>query len=1033
MLTIHYGNRLARLADVLFDHLEPTADPLTAAPIGLPSRLLGRWLSLRLAAVKSVAANLDLRLHAELVWHCFRTLVPELEQSNRFAPSTLSWRIYRRLEQPLPDLRFTPLRNYLAPLDARGRLVLAQQLATLYDRYLVYRPQQMLDWEQAPSSDDHWQGLLWQQLTLPHDQHWAKLSQTCIVSSAPSALLRLPRILHFFATPAFSPSFLDVLIQLGRQVDVHVYQWNPTPEYWGDLDRRSSGPQGDLFASVEHNELLPAWGQQLRECFEQTVDRVDDTSRDQFVPPSGQTLLGRLQRRIFDIESLRPTDLHDADDGSLRVHVCHSRRREIEVLHDWLLARFESEPALSAEDVLVVAPNLDDYAPYISAVFDSVPDTRRLPFQLIGARQPMNETMLAVKLLLRALARALSREQLLELLRTPAARRRWGFAGSDFAQLGRWLRDAGLSVGPTPGAGGAKFSWVACVTRLLDSLVVAEPEQLQAGSQWAPTVSVSVSDWELLGQAAAVIELLSQAADDAEQSRSLINWQRWFLRLLDRLIDRDWANEALLPLQQALADLVNDAQLASMGELAVEFAVFVEALERALDGQGAASYFSPLGGVQFCSAAVGRLLPAKIIYLLGLNDGEFPRGTQRSDLDLMTRSRQLGDRSARDDDRQLFLEWLTTAEDSLVLSYLGRSAHDLTPLAPSPLVTELLAHLDQQSQLGANAGEKLPSALLTTVYPLQPFAATHPDGEPHHTYAEQYVDDSRGGRLKAEVMHAAPAPPAEPQAVIELDDLLSFWRHPTRYYLRQILGLRPTLAEEDDEEAPVELTPLVRYQLRDQLLNNWDRSDLASGSALERGPALPEGSLGQASLSQLLDELSRVPVSPQSDWQSFDLLLPGQQRLRGQIALATGLEQDLVNPGSNRAKHQLAAWIKHLLCNHLRAGCSTTLHGHDGRLTFQPIAQPEQQLQRLVDGFLSGCREPSLAQPELLELAAGATDANDRAIRAKIAESLRQSYRPTDLGNDLWIALAIHHGASIEPLLSDDLASVWSTLKAHRS
>ena len=90
-----------------------------------------------------------------------------------------------------------------------------------------------------------------------------------------------------------------------------------------------------------------------------------------------------------------------------------------------------------------------------------------------------------------------------------------------------------------------------------------------------------------------------------------------------------------------------------------------------------------------------RALPFEVLCLLGMNDGDFPRSSARSDFDLMAWPGQQrpGDRSRRDDDRQLMLEALLSARRVLYVSWAGRSARDNSEQPPSVLVSQLRDYL----------------------------------------------------------------------------------------------------------------------------------------------------------------------------------------------------------------------------------------------------------------------------------------------------------------------------------------------------
>jgi len=82
------------------------------------------------------------------------------------------------------------------------------------------------------------------------------------------------------------------------------------------------------------------------------------------------TLLGRLQQVLQDDappeRQRRPLDVKDR---SLQVHACHGPARQVEVLRDVITGLLADDPTLEPRDVLVMCPDIEEYAPLISATF----------------------------------------------------------------------------------------------------------------------------------------------------------------------------------------------------------------------------------------------------------------------------------------------------------------------------------------------------------------------------------------------------------------------------------------------------------------------------------------------------------------------------------------------------------------------------------------------------------------------------------------------------------------------------------------
>src|SRR5690606_23903019 len=171
------------------------------------------------------------------------------------------------------------------------------------------------------------------------------------------------------------------------------------------------------------------------------------------------TLLRRMQadlchRRARPSGALRPEV--DARDPSLQFHACHTRLRELQVLHDRLRALLEDkrfDPPLQPREIAVLAPYIDPYMPYLDAVFGGsgrhdAGSRQAIPWAVADASPLAGEPLAAV--FLRLLALPVSRfglEEVLELLASPPLAEAAGLDGTAFERLHGWLRDAGARWG----------------------------------------------------------------------------------------------------------------------------------------------------------------------------------------------------------------------------------------------------------------------------------------------------------------------------------------------------------------------------------------------------------------------------------------------------------------------------------------------------------------------------------------------------------------------------------------------------------
>ncbi|MEO4048024.1 exodeoxyribonuclease V subunit gamma [Pseudomonas sp. CAU 1711] len=863
---------------------QPQEDLLAPARVVVPSQGIGRWLTLQLAREQGIAMHLEVQLPSSFVWALARQVLGALPEQSAFNPQALTWRLYDWLCEPANLARAERLERYLEGGDERRRLALAAKIADVFDQYLLYRDDWLAAWERGElcdlGADEAWQALLWAELTKDGHPHRARLLGELLARlHSDPPIDGLPERLLVFGIGSLPPHHLRVLEGLARHTDVIVFALNPCREAWGEIRdvrelAQSEVSPDDWYLDVGH-PLLASLGKQGRDFFDSLLGQIaeehgiypqDDELADDSLLHALQNDILRLRTRSADERlALR------ADDRSLELHIAHSPLREVEILHDQLLARFTADPSLSPDQVVVLTPDIERYAPYIEAVFARREGAPYVPYSLadrsLRAETPLIEAFLG---LLSLPESRFAAEEILAWLEQPAIARRAGIEAEDLALLRDWLRQAGVRWGRDAGHRAAlelpadeAFTWRQGLDRLL--LGFAAPPQLAGDGlpllgDSLPLDALEGARAQLLGRLCAFVELLAGLAERLQRARPLADWALELQGLLDALFDERESGETLLLLSQACAALARQAEDSAIVR-PVELALVRQQLGAALEqGSGASGFLT--GAVTFCTMVPMRSLPFRLVCLLGLDDGALPRRTPAAGFDLIGKRPRRGDRARRLDDRYLFLETLLSARDGLYLSYVGRDPRDNAELPPSVLVSELLEAVDltatHRDAGGAASGvEPLPpskaSACITTEHPLQPFAP----GNFERSGARRGFAASwfRAAQRLAEAPTEAPAfiqRLPEPNAdwlVIEPSQLLYCFRHPARFLLEQRLGLR--LADADEGIAADEPFSLERpaYQgLRQLALQAVERgwSEEQERRVARAAGWLPPGELGLA-------------------------------------------------------------------------------------------------------------------------------------------------------------------------------------------
>lgn len=994
--TVHTSSSLTRLSAALAGALaENPAPPLGRETVVVLSNGMGRWLSMELAAARGVCVGLDFRFPNDTLDICFRAAIPGIPESSPFALETMTWRIAALLPAHLDRPGFESIAAYLGDRsDDRRLLQLARTLADTFDQYTIFRPQTILQWDKGGGSD--WQAVLWRALT----EGCAGLHRAALLQRFRQRLATgdirpgtFPPRISLFGISFLPPFHLEFFSILSRHVEVDVYLLNPCGAYWGDLfsERRkaSLALNPDLTPeALEYyetgNPLLSSLGTQGQEFFNLLLDM--DTAwvnLDSTHTTRNCSLLGTIQNDILELcdrGAASPRAAVRAGDRSLQIHSCHGPLREMEVLYDNLLRMFEETPDLEPRDIVVMTPDIAAYAPYITATFGTRCGGRpALPFtiadQSARAENPVINTFLQV---LDLPSGRFGINSMLEILECPQIMARFEITSEELGRIRGWLRDARVrwgidgvhrsSLGFPPYA---DFSWRAGLDRLLLGYALApEGDRLFGGTM--PCDNIEGRQALALGKLATFISAAADLTARLSAKQTLTAWSESLAsiaaRFLSPLDGNDTSCASLYAAFQSLLD--------SQEQSGFDDPLGLEAVRDCLAGllEKSGESFGFLGGrVTFCAMLPMRSIPLRVVCLVGMNDGIFPRNPHTPAFSLMAGTRRRGDRSIRDEDRYLFLEAVMSAGDRFYVSYSGQNDRDNTAMPPSVVVSELMDYVRRGFVLEGT--QDTPPDIVTR-HRLHSFSEEYfTDSTDTHLFSYstencEALESRRSSGQSRRVFIHTPLT-ADPQSGQELDlrQLIRFLHNPARAFLARRMDVHPyDPADELEEQEPFALDGLGGYSLKQELTAKLLNNDACGGlyASARAGGVLPPLLAGKVAFEAALSECSVFArrVSPHLG----DLLepLPITHNIQG--TLLGGVLKD-IRQGRHvrwrcahmKGKDRLTLWCEHLILNTLMpAGYprESLLVCTDLTLTLPPLENAPELLADLLGLYRDGLCRP---------------------------------------------------------------------------
>ncbi len=977
---VHRSNRAERLVDVLADVVsQPLASPWLPECIVVQGRGMERWLSMELSRRLGIWANPLFPFPRRLVESILDAVLGGRDGIDVFAPEVVSWRIAARLPPLLPLREFAPLRAYLDHDENNSRLLhLAGEIATTFDQYLTYRPDLLLQWENGTGRG--WQPRLWQVLTQQAPPHVAArvLAAIAALGRTEQAPDSLPQRFSLFGVGTLAPMYLDLIHATGRFCDVHLFLLSPCRQYWADASRELDGEAPPLLAS------LGRLGRDFLNALEER-GQYQESEVDLHDAPAGDTMLSLLQGDLLEYRRRGIRDTPPAiiapTDESITVHSCHGAMREVEVLHDHLRALFE-DPQLDLQphEVVVMSPSIEDYATAIDAVFGAAGEgAQRIPY-LIADRSARAISPLADALIrtLEALEGRLSIATVLDLLGLDVVAQHLRLGDSVLDRIQHWLITSGVRWGidaehrrdsGQPPLN--EHTWRFGTDRLLLGYVLPSDAQERLFHGVLPFDDIEGSAAIDLGRGLAWCAKLFGLQERARTAQNVEAWSVFLGDCLTLFLEspaNSYEHEQIRDLLRGLVDVTSAAGFDGVVDLPTMRQLLDAELNRNPAPRGFLSH-----GITFCALVPMRSIPFRVVVLLGMNDGQFPRREQRAGYDLIAEEPRPGDRSRRDDDRYLFLESLLSARERLIVTYTGRSLRDNTPIPPAIPVSELLDSLDESF---CRADEEPVRTQIVLEHPLQPFSSK--SFEPSNdTRRGSYAADFFAGAValtglqheEAPFIAAALPEPTTPDA-LDLDRFIRFFDNPPRGFLQQRLGIYlASDAEQINEREPIELNALEEWKVGDYMLGRPHLDASQAESLLRARGDLPPGALGSNIVGDVGATVSLLQSAAAGIGERRDTPVPVDLAFGGLHVLGTlrdirDTAQLALTYSKLRAKRVLAAWIRHLILlsldNPMLAqrtvviGCAEK--DKDGILAYEfgPVESPLQHLEQLALIFKAG-------------------------------------------------------------------------------
>lgn len=988
MLHLYKSNRLEWLAEKLSDSLYSAGNihPLQSDLIIVPNRDNARWLQFKIAEQNIISANIQYLLPAEWMWNKIRHIHPDIPKELATDKNPLKWALMSLLMNGKIPEKATLLKNYAATFGegekAERHLQLSNLIASVFDKYLVHRPDMILEWDQggavSENSQEQWQISLWNRLTDQLDRLYSSKLQYHRPALWKEMLLNMQNeettnylIQNFWVfNPGKLPEpLVEMLVAYASKIHVHIFNHQL-------LDLKDEDYNSDQFLADMLDEEISS---EKSYHFYLSEYNIDYDQHKHFEKRSESSFLHLMQNRLLYSYGNKTNELTVFPDQSVSIHSCHSKLREIETLHNYILNCIENSDSIYPDDIVVVSPDMDKYAPYIKAVFGTKDgDLPIIPYSI--GEKSINEKKNTYSLLESILEFIDSRwfpNDFMDILHSGPIMEKFDLSDTDVSMIRRWISDNHVTWGMDSDhrkeenqPENKTNTFRASLNRLWFGSLFELPDFEMIENIPAYYGIDTTEKEEVLARFSAFLNLLNKIRIETGTDRTMSEWSEYGVSWIDQLFSINSEENLLFDLIELVRSPYDQSRLCDFDEK-VPYRIFKKEVLAAIKENRSATA-SLTSGVVFSSMVPMRNIPFKIVAMIGLNEDEFPRKINTPEFDLIQNSPTSRETTVKDEDRHLFLQYVMAPSEKLFISYIGRSIIDNEKIQPSVILEKWMDRIEEV------CGVEMYD--LIREESLNGFSAAQ--YKEKRSYSNIYADVTASlnkNNKRAGNYSGLPESREKSQNVIKITDLESFFKNPLKFFVMQSHNIR--LSDFDDRLGKETFVPdaLLSYKLTAPALN-WIESGISKDSAknlLLRTGIVPDDFLGHQTAETIIEQSEEILTLISEETGSFKKTRINisyslnNKTIEGYVESYSKDKYYDIFLSAKSGKNLIIAWLRYLLLlNHQKKNfienrvlMNAKKDGGEW-LSFSPVENPFEILKNLIEIYLNGVKKPFLFAPK---------------------------------------------------------------------
>ena len=948
MIKLHTNNNYKELYVNLLKLLIEEGSVFAQTWIVVPNHSAKQWLQKSLAKSLGVCAQIKFILPLSFNWEILKNVAESNSSINVFSNDVMRWQIYQLIHS---SSEFETLKKK----SAIENFNLSEKIAQTLLKYNEERPELINDWDNGIfqlTKDQEWQADIWVELlAILKEKSPVQLLQKF---NPATDFKQKPNKIILFATEQLTTIQKDTILKLADHQDIHLLLSNPCPnEYWFDIKPRATIARDKLFntelAYLDNvgNSLLANLAYNKMAIFDAFLNHDIDLDISYQQVKQQPSLLGSVKQDIFEL-SKNPKIC--PFDNSIKIHSCHSRLREVEILKDEILDGLNKDHDLNPEDIIVAAPDINDYVYAIKSAFNYTDEaqTAYIPFHIDRVQLADNNYITSLMHLLNSFAGEMTAPVIYELLSQSVVLEKFNITEDDLPRIKTWIVDSNIrnfysaahkdelafekKIGNT---------WCFGENRWLSGYLAGDVEN----APYLSTFGDITGQEALFAQCFHFLKLWYQFYRKSKSEQTPQQWYGFIKGICNEFLYNDFETDYEKQITQLLENKF--IQQTKTCQPLMPLTIINNIVESIITENNYRSEGQI--GVRFQTWENAFIADAKVLIIMGLNDGEFPQKEIKNDLDIFNNISPRLNKSTRQRDKNLMLSALTENVEQLIITYIGFDSKNNDPQPPSVLVADLLSYLqiktDNAFKVKINKMHGYNKVYFSDTY-------TSYNQKQYHLAQSYYNNIEIPKQAEIDLK-------LDNDNNINLNDLCRFFTDPLDFFLKKRAQINHPIYEDLIQDTETYYpSGLESWTLKNQIFNHGKATAVKTG-------IVSDNKSGQSILKKYTDELSQLlNHSKELDLQPHIIEHEvADFKIFGSIQIDKKQQLTSICPSKVKAKDICKHWIKHLCYPSKQA---SYIHFEDKSIKFEPLINSDEILSAVLDKWQQSFGHPWLFCPASL-------------------------------------------------------------------